>query len=403
MGLYRILLLIALTSALILFISQYDAGYIYIRYMNWHVESTLTFTLIVFAILLFVLFFFHSIVGVTFKLPRRFSRWRQHRNMLKVQRSTNAGLVALAEGHWERAEKQFSRHAQLSGSPLINYLGAAQAAQRLGADKRRDEYLAAAHRSMPEAELAIGLTQADVQFSHGQIEKALATLKHLSTIAPKHKYVLYLLKKCCEQLKSWDDLVELLPRLHQQKVFNTEQLNQLEEKVYFEILIAADDRIDHLHQAWNRIPQQLRQQPKFLGKYASELASLGAVSESETILRNHLKNNWSPDLIRLYGLVSGDDLMLQLNAAEQWLKEYHRHPELNLALGRIALKNKLWGKAKGYLEMSISAEPREESYCELGNLLEFMNEDEAAADCFAKGLRLAAKGKCSPLNPYTAS
>ncbi len=391
MRLYRLLLLLAVIAAGILLISQYDPGYVYLRYLNWQFESSLTFTLLLLTTLFFVALFSYRLISGTFKIPHKIGRWQKHRNHLKAQKSTNEGLIALAEGNWDQAEKKLSRHAGITRTPLINYLGAARAAQYLGAEKRRDNYLAKAHRMMPEAELAIGITQAELQYSHGQLEKALATLKHLQSITPKHKYVLHLLKKCCEQLKSWDDLLPLLPILRQQKLYDPAEMDTLEETIHFELIRNANDRISHLHKQWNMIPSRLRQQKRFINQYANELIHLGAVSECENILRTHLKSHWDPEVIRIYGYLQGDDLMLQLNSAEQWLKEYQRHPELNLALGRISIRNQLWGKAKSYFEMSIHAEPRAETYYELGQLLQYMHEDEAAAECFSKGLELATK------------
>jgi HemY protein len=397
--LYRFILLLVVIASAIMLISQYDAGYIYLRYLNWQFESSLTFTLLLLTTVFFIVMFIYGLIGGTVNIPRNIGRWQKHRNHLKAQKSTNEGLIALAEGNWDQAEKKLSRHARITRTPLINYLGAARAAQYLGAEKRRDNYLAQAHRNMPEAELAIGITQAELQYSHGQIEKALATLKHLQSITPRHKYVLHLLKKCCEQLKSWDDLLPLLPLLRQQKLYEKSEMDALEETIHMELLSSANDRISHLHKVWNTIPSHLRQKSRFISQYANELIDLGAVSECENILRNHLKNHWDPQLIRIYGLVQGDDLMLQLNSAEQWLKEYHRHPELNLSLGRISLKNQLWGKAKSYFEMSIHTEPRAETYYELGTLLQFMHEESAAAECFSNGLKLATKE--STLNyPY---
>ena len=63
--------------------------------------------------------------------------------------------------------------------PLINYLGAAKAAQEQGAFERRDNLLQKAYRVAPEADLAIGLTQAELEIEQHQFEHAMATLNHL--------------------------------------------------------------------------------------------------------------------------------------------------------------------------------------------------------------------------------
>jgi hypothetical protein len=59
-----------------------------------------------------------------------------------------------------------------------------------------------------------------------------------------------------------------------------------------------------------------------------------------------------------------------------------------LTAGRLCLRNKLWGKARSYLEASVNVHANPEAYNELGNLLERMGESAAAAECFRAGLSL---------------
>ena len=205
---------------------------------------------------------------------------------------------------------------------------------------------------------------------------------------------LCLLKKIYLQLKSWDDLIELLPELRQHKVFETETLDELEKEIHEKRLQAATGRVDSLHQCWSTIPTSLQQEPHFTYLYASGLKRLGAENEAESVLRNALKSAWDPQLVRLYGLIAGEDLMVQLNQLESWLGEYGKHPELLLALGRLSIRNQLWGKAQAYLEASNGFEPRAETFCELGKLLQNLEEFEKANECFYKGLELSVGGDC---------
>ena len=71
---------------------------------------------------------------------------------------------------------------------------------------------------MPSADVAVSLTQAELQLADHQLEQALATLKHLRSVAPKHTYVLRLLRRLYEQLGDWEHLRELLPELRRRKV-----------------------------------------------------------------------------------------------------------------------------------------------------------------------------------------
>ncbi|HEA25886.1 MAG TPA: heme biosynthesis protein HemY [Ectothiorhodospiraceae bacterium] len=391
---YRTLAILTAIAVAIIWIAQYDAGYLFINYRDWQLETSLTFALIIIAILFSLFYLAIRTLSGTLKLPLHLAHWQQRRRAERIRHATHQGLIALTEGRWKQAERYLGRYASGSEAPLLNYLGAARAAQKLGSSTRRDRYLAAAARSMPDAELAVGLTQAEVQLSNKQTEQALATLRHLHTIAPKHEHVLYLLKRIYLQLKSWDDLMELLPELRQQKVFETEVLDALEKQIHQNRLQAAAERVDSLHQCWSTIPEKVRQQPQFIHLYASQLKNLGAEHEAEVLLRDALKANWDPELVRLYGRIAGEDLMVQLNQLELWLGEYGKHPELLLALGRVSMRNQLWGKAQAYLEASNGIEPRAETYCELGKLLHNLEEFEKANECFHSGLELSVGGEC---------
>ncbi|MEN8169251.1 MAG: heme biosynthesis protein HemY [Pseudomonadota bacterium] len=378
-------------------LAQQDPGYVLINYSGWSIESSLSLFLLTISIAFFVFYLLMRLLFGTLHIPARIAYWRRHRSALRARSATNRGLLALAEGSWPRAERFLSHHAGNSETPLLNYLGAARAAQKQGADGRRDLYLSQAIKSMPDAELAVGLTQAEVQLSSDQAEHALATLRHLRTIAPKHAYVLHLLRKIYERLESWDDLLELIPELVRQNIIKSKEADTLKHRVYHHRLLLAGGRLDTLQNCWNQIPKALHDSSDLLHDYAQLLIELGAHSSAEQYLQKFLKKQWAPALIRLYGQVKGDNPAQQLSTAEKWLKEYEHHPEQLLAVARICFHNKLWGKGRSYLEASIGFEPRAESYCELGQLLDQLGEKEKAGECYRNGLELAAGDDCTPV------
>ncbi len=388
--------LLVLGSAIALtLLAQDDPGYVQISYADWSAGSTLSLFVLALIASFFLFYLALRLFFGALRLPKRLGHWKGRRRALRSHMRTNRGLIALAEGNWSSAERLLSRAVKASDTPLINYLGAARAAQKQGSEQRRDEYLSLAYQSMPEAELAVGLTQVDVQLSQGQTEQALASLRHLRSIAPRHSYVLYLLKKLYEKLESWDDLYDLLPELRRHHVLDTEELEALEKRIHCVRLSAAGEDLDHLQQSWEQMPKTLRQRPELLLDYAGQLKHLGAEEQAEQQIRGYLKKSWDPKLMRLYGQLHGADLDRQLTIAEHWLTEHENNPELLLACARLCLNNKLWGKARSYLEASLGAEMRAETCCELGNLLQQMGEPERAAAYFRQGLELASGEHCT--------
>ena len=382
-----LLVLVAVVSGALLALR--DTGYVLIRYGTLSVESSLTLAVLVIAVGFVVLYYLLRFIIGMLGLPRRLRDWRQRRQVQQARQSLQRGMIDLAEGHWEKAEKtlQKVRHSDM---PLLNYLAAARAAQQLGAHERRDEYLKLAHQSMPSADIAVGLAQAELQIAHHQLEQALATLTRLHGIAPKHGYVLKLLMRLYRELRDWERLRELLPELRKRGVGSNAELDEIELETHLALLDQSAQARDlsALQLTWNRIARNVREQERVLCGYARHLIALEANAAAEPLIRDALKNRWSEELVYLYGTLAGPDPARQLTNAEAWLKTQGKNPVLLLTLGRLSKRNHLWGKARAYLEASLGIRPRAETYQELGGLLEQLKDKETALQCYRKGMLL---------------
>jgi HemY protein len=297
----------------------------------------------------------------------------------------------MAAGKWKSAEQKLIKHAEVSENPILNYLGAARAAQEQGAFAKRDSYLKLAQESMPSEQLAVSVTQAELQLSNDQVEQALATLTHLRKIAPKHDRVLKLSKELYLRLENWSALKQLLPEMYKSEAFAKDELNELEIKVYTELLqqeVAEVDK-ERLDTVWKHIPKHLRNHADIVEIYVQQLVANGDEDEAERILEKAIEKSWDERLVELFGAIEGKRPDRQLSRAESWLKQYQQSPALLLTLANICLRSKLWGKARSYLEASIGANPSVAAQHELGILLEQMGEKDLALESYRAGLELA--------------
>jgi HemY protein len=368
-----------------------DNGYVLIGYGQWTIEGSLAlFTLAGLALFL-ALHLSIRLLSRLWHTPERVTAWRLKRRNQRARRSLTRGLVELSEGRWKVAERHLTRHVEESETPLLNYLAAARAAQLQGEHARRDDYLHLAHESMPSADVAVGLTQAELQLAHQQYEQALATLMHVRSLSPRHNYVLKLLKRLYENLGEWNKLEEMLPDLRRRKVIDDKEYEALEARVCHERLKQESTSVDTLVRYWQALPKALRQDLSMLKDYAGMMMSLGAGSRVEPLIASLLSKRWNTDLVALYGQIELKDSAQQLAVGEGWLKSHPEDPVLLLTLARLSLQNKLWGKARSYLEASIAISPSPESYQQLGLLLERMGETDKAMQCFRTGLGLASK------------
>ena len=367
-----------------------DSGYV----LFGRGYDTIEMSLSLFLVILFLTYFFGYLlirfIFRTWTMPEQLKQWRHTQQTEKARQISLKGLINLSQGKWKKAERLLTRSVKNSDMPLLNYLSAAKAAQKQNSPERRDHYLALAHKSMPDADFSVKLTQAELQFAHGQNEQALATLVHLHSLSPKHPHIMVLLSQLYRQLKSWQDLKKLLPQLRKHKVFSDNEILELEKEIYLELIqqINNKNNADKLPILWQNISKELKKDTSLLEVYCNQLIQLEKNDEAELILRSHLRKNWQPTLVKQYGLVKSSQLEKQLIFAESLSKDHDNHPILLLTLGRLCMYNDLWGKARAYLEASLGNKELPETYKELGLLMEYLNEPKLAAEYFKKGLFL---------------
>ena len=177
----RLLALIIVSLLLAVGIGNYaenDAGQMLITISGWTIQTSFSFFVISIIVIFLLLHFLMRLLSRFWNMPRQLGSWKQDRHQYLSEKYLSRGLMALVEGNWNKAEVSLTKGAPHSKSPLVNYLAAARAAQQLGEVERRDSYLMQAYKDDPDAEVAIGLVQAELQIKQQQTEQALATLTH---------------------------------------------------------------------------------------------------------------------------------------------------------------------------------------------------------------------------------
>ena len=79
----------------------------------------------------------------------------------------------------------------------------------------------------------------------------------------------------------------------------------------------------------------------------------------------------------------------QIERAEKWLRAHARDPALLLALGKLCMRQALWGKAQSYIEASIALEPTHDGHMTLAALMEKIGKPQEAVLHFRKSAELA--------------
>lgn len=367
-----------------------DSGYVLLSWNQHVLETSFWFFLILLLLSAVSLYLSARFVLLLLGNDWRFNQWRQRRKLQRAQRKGTRGVLNLAQGQWQRAERQLVQAAEEGDNPLVNYLAAARAAYEQNKPDASDQWLKMASQSTRGADLAVAISQIQLLVSRGNLEQALAIVLRLRKQYPKHQYLLKMQVKVLTEIQDWVALKELLPTVRKlAKRIPAKKLAELEEKVYLQLLERAAqasgmNKENDLKRIFNNAPREIRTTKAVVKKYARLLISLGSDAAAEQALSEALNTIWHDDLVRLYGTVAGQDLNTQLLFAEQKLQERPSDYELLIALGRIANRAGQAAKAEEYLRMAEKVHGSKTVFAELGKLLAEQGRHQEACDYFVK-------------------
>jgi HemY protein len=391
-----IILLLGL-AAWVLYRAPEDGGYVLIAFGSKTIEMSLWFAALVGFLIGFLVWLVWWLLSGSLSVVKNFGEIMTFGGRGRAQKRTVSGLIDFIEGDWQQAHKKLLRAAPKVDNPLINYLAAARSAAALGDTTEAKRVLALAADTTPDGELAVALTQATIELHGEQYDQCLATLLRIQPQAPQNPVLLDLLRQVYVAQQNWEALQNILERLRAFKILSAQKFEQLEIQVHSAHLSKTCDAAENLVQneqlpclknAWAKIPAALQKKPALQRVYAQKLATYFEDTEAELFIRKALAKAWDADLVYLYGRVRGADSRQQMRIAEDWLAAHPQDPMLLLTLGRLSMRNELWGKARDYFKESLRYQRNPEVYAELARLLESMGEHQRGADYYQLGLGL---------------
>lgn len=392
----RFILSITIAASLAIIIGlaayQFGPGYVVFSFAEFSLETSFIFMLGFLALSFFIFHYAIRVLSILFRIPDYLGLRYNRRQAEKARSALVKGLIEMSEGRFAQAEKILLKRVVHSDAGLLNYLMAARSAQQQGEYERRDEYLRLAHEATPSADIAIGITQAELQLSHNQFEQALATLNHLSSIAPKHGYIKKLQARVYKQLNDWDSLGKLIHDVKKSKFISAKKLIKLEIETYSGMLNNSIEQSDKekIESIWQKIPKELKDDADLLCIYLNYLIATQDHDKAESLLRAYLSRHWRESMVKLYAQLNTSNPQQQLETAETWLHGHARSAALLMVLGKLCIKTQLWGKARNYLESSLGIKPLPETCLTLAMLLDDkMEEADKVQALYRQGLKLA--------------
>ena len=389
---FALILIALLLGVGVVAIIETDPGYLLLAYGDYTLESSLWVGLVLLLLFTLLLYVLIALLRRLAGGQKSVSGWMGARRHRQATRLTNRGLVHYIEGNWSKARGELLRGARNSEAPLVNHLLAARASAQLGESDQIEQHLLAAADSNAAANIAVALTRAEIQLQAGQYQQAINTLQEARRSPGRYPQALSLLQRAYIGLGDSAGLAELLPLLKKHRVINADEQAALEHDLYGGMLRSAGDSgdasLDAVCDTWHKLPAGVRAEPEMIRGYTRLLVSLGGDALAEKTILRELKKRWDPTLVRLYGFLQNVDVRRQLMTAEAWLADHPQDAQLFLCLGRLAARDKLWGKSRDYFEKSYRLQRSAETCAELGRLLDALGEPKVAAAYFREGLLL---------------
>ncbi len=366
-----------------------DPGYLLIAFGNYTFETSL-FALIVamgviYLFVRLVLFIFHWLnPWQLVRVGRKYSNQRK----VRARSKTLEGLLYFVRGNWQSSYNLLQKGMKDGDATVVNHLAAAYAAYELGDKESWIRCLEEAEKEYPAARSTVNSLKAQLLFKSDQLEQCLAVLEQLKKSSLNDATLLQLLKEVYVKLEDWEQLNALLPTLQKLKVLDQQEIERIQMRVFMEELYAAfgqakdessnKDAVAELGKLWKKAPAQYKADEKIIKHYSELLLKLDAQVAAAKVIETHLAKSWSDNLAIMYGEQDFGISAQQLIQAEAWLRSRPANASLLLSLGRICMRNELWGKAKEYYQASIKISPSADAYGELSRLLKNLGENEAS-------------------------
>lgn len=392
-----IFLALLIFAVWVLFNPPEDSGYLLITIGGKSLETSVWFAVLTLISFVVVLWFVWQLLKGSVRVVRRLAEFFNPGGSERAQKRTASGLIDFIEGNWEQAHTKLLRAAPKMDVPLINYLAAARSAWELGRKTESLEILQKTLIKVPGSELAVALTQARMELQDQHYEEALQSLLKVKTVAPQNPVMLDLLRQVYLARADWEGIERILDRLRSLKICKPEELRELELKVHSHYLREAGkaarlqaqrERLSLMQSAWGRVPGKWQKDAALVQVFAEQLAECAEDQEAELQLRKLLSREWHPEMIPLYGRLRGADLRAQMRILENWREQYPQDAQLLLALGRLSLRNQLWGKARDCFRESLRLMPSAETSAELARLLDAMGEEAQSYQAYQQALDL---------------
>ncbi len=380
---------LAIVAVGVALLARQSDGYVVIVAAPWRIELSLNLLVV---LVLGGYLAFHllaRLVEALVAIPARVRAYRAERARSRARHSLNDALLAFFQGRYASAEKSAAVAMESDESKAVAAIIAARSAHELGRFTEREAFLDQARGSAPEVDQARLTTLADLLLSQGRHEEALAVLKDLAGRDARNLRLLRMRHAAETALKRWDEVLATTASLAKLGGLSESEASASRRLAHLGNLQRKSQDAAALAAYWKHLPSELRADSAIAATAARYHRALGGAAEAQAIVENALEYAWDAGLVALYADCAGDSALPLIERAEKWLRSHARDPALLLSLGKLCMRQGLWGKAQSYIEASLALEPTHDGHMTLAALMEKLGKPQEAVRHFRRSAELA--------------
>lgn len=357
--------------------ARYNEGYALLVLPPWRVELSLNLLALLLLAAFAALHLLLRAAGAMARLPARVAAFRTRRAQAQAESALRDAMRLLFEGRYSQSLKAAEQAWESGHAPGLAALLAARSAQLMRDDERQSLWSGRALALDGEIRPARLMVEAVMAVESQDFIAARVALDQLTRESGRHIAALRLSLRVEQGLGNWSAALRILRQLEKHKAMTAEQAAVLRRRAHRALIDDLDG--DTLVRYLRDMDEADRNDPAVALSLSRALLKAGNPVEAARVVESALEEQWDGQLVALYGEVEGGDVLGRISHCEKWLQEHPRDAALLLALGRLCRQRELWGKARSYLEASLSVAPGRAAHVELARLLDYLGEPEAAA------------------------
>ena len=390
------LLAVSAAAVAVVIVGRFDAGYVVFVQPPYRVEVSTLFFAITAVVLFASLYALLRLLGRTAALPAAVRAFRLRRRRERSHAALASALQAYYEGRYARAEKDATQAFENGPVPGVAALLAARAAHQMREFERRDRWLERAEAAGEALEGARAVSRAEFALEERDFTRARDALRSLQGSFPKQIAIQRLLLRAERGSGSWEEVLRLATQLAKREALAPAAAEEYKVQASVELLQRSADDPAAFERRWRAVASRDQAHPRIAAAGARHATALGRAALARDIIEKALAAEWTPQLARLYGELPADldaparaaEARVRIERAERWLLERERDPELLATLGRLCAHVELWGKARSFLEASLSFEESRAAHLELARLAERLGEPAEAQNHYRRAAEL---------------